>query len=427
MKKDDIKCETEILEHHGLVATLVNKLELVETIDSFMPKISNNSGLSHGKLIKAMILNGLGFTERRLYMVSHFFKDKPIEKLLGEGISSQDLNDDQIGRTLDAIYDFGCTELYFYIWSEIATKLKMINPFAHLDSTTFSLAGKYDVDTNEILVTQGLSKDHRPDLKQVTLNMAVTGKEGIPFWIEPLPGNSSDVVSFHKTIAKFQKLSDALETKYAPIWVSDAALYSRKYLLKGGQTFLWITRVPERIKLARTTVTCSDEVFKWIPINDGLKYTVIDNIEVEGVKQRWVMAFSEEAYERESITLERNIVKEEERIIKILDKLKNKKFLTKGDADREYREIKKSLELQCISHKEIVPIYKELRGKTATGRNKKTIAGYQLNLLTHRDQKAIDLKNNSKGRFIIATNFLDKTLLPDLDLITEYKLSLIHI
>lgn len=203
--------------------------------------------------------------------------------------------------------------------------------------------------------------------------------------------------------------------------LSDAALYSRKYLLKGGQTFLWITRVPERIKLARSTVTCSDEIFKWIPIKDGLKYTVIDNIEVEGVKQRWVMAFSEEAYERESITLERNIVKEEERIIKILDGLKNKKFLTKGDADREYREIKKSLLFQCISHKEIVPIYKELRGKTATGRNKKTIAGYQLKLLTYRDQKAIDLKNNSKGRFIIATNFLDKKLLPDLELITEYK------
>jgi hypothetical protein len=51
-------------------------------------------------IIKALILNGLGFNQRRLYMVSNFFSDKPIAHLLGAGIDSSHLNDTVIGRCL---------------------------------------------------------------------------------------------------------------------------------------------------------------------------------------------------------------------------------------------------------------------------------------------------------------------------------------
>jgi transposase len=59
-----------------------------------------------------MILNGLGFTHKRLYLFPNFFMTIPTEKLLGEGITPSHLNDDVVGRTLDAIYDYGPTELF---------------------------------------------------------------------------------------------------------------------------------------------------------------------------------------------------------------------------------------------------------------------------------------------------------------------------
>jgi len=59
-----------------------------------------------------MALNGLGFNESRLYFYSNFFIGLPTESLLGDGISPSSLNDDTLSRTLDAIFDYGPTELF---------------------------------------------------------------------------------------------------------------------------------------------------------------------------------------------------------------------------------------------------------------------------------------------------------------------------
>jgi transposase len=57
-----------------------------------------------GTATVAMILNGLGFSNRHLYLVSQFFATKAVERLLGPGITTEDLNDDCLSRTLDWLY-----------------------------------------------------------------------------------------------------------------------------------------------------------------------------------------------------------------------------------------------------------------------------------------------------------------------------------
>lgn len=59
-----------------------------------------------------MTLNGFGFIERRLYLFPKFFDDIAVSRLLGPGVSRDQLNDDFFGRTLDAIADYGPTELF---------------------------------------------------------------------------------------------------------------------------------------------------------------------------------------------------------------------------------------------------------------------------------------------------------------------------
>jgi len=92
------------LGHLGIVAGIVDALRIGEVIDGAMPK-QDSKNLSQSTIIKAMILNGLGFTHQRLYLFPNFFMTIPTEKLLGEGINPSDLNDDVVGRQdLDAIY-----------------------------------------------------------------------------------------------------------------------------------------------------------------------------------------------------------------------------------------------------------------------------------------------------------------------------------
>ena len=47
-----------------------------------------------------------------LYLLSQFFEDKAIEKLLGTGINSEYLNDDKIGILMNKIYQLGLTNLF---------------------------------------------------------------------------------------------------------------------------------------------------------------------------------------------------------------------------------------------------------------------------------------------------------------------------
>ena len=70
------------------------------------------SRVSVGTATVAMILNGLGFSNRQLYLVPQFFANKPIEHLLGAGIHAEMLNDDCLGRTLDWLYAHDPTKLF---------------------------------------------------------------------------------------------------------------------------------------------------------------------------------------------------------------------------------------------------------------------------------------------------------------------------
>lgn len=65
------------LGHLGLVADKIDSLKLVELIDSRLP-ISQAHGakVSHGERVAAMILNGLGFIDSRLYLFPEFLGDR---------------------------------------------------------------------------------------------------------------------------------------------------------------------------------------------------------------------------------------------------------------------------------------------------------------------------------------------------------------
>ena len=174
------------LAHLGIIAGVIKKVGLIDKINNLLPKTSNNKKISNGQSAAAMILNGLGFTERRLYMVNHFFSNKPVEKYLGEGVSAKDLNDDTLGRTLDKIYEYGTTKLYSELAFEIGAEQGLLGKGAHLDTSTISVTGQYDENETEVKITHGYSKDHRNDLKQLTLSLTTTGESNFPIWMEPL-------------------------------------------------------------------------------------------------------------------------------------------------------------------------------------------------------------------------------------------------
>ena len=98
VKKEGI--EIKNLDHLGIVAGLIDEIGIVEIINSKLG-IDVREKISSGILVKAILLNGLGFVSRPLYLFSQFFDDKGIEILLGKDIKNDYINDDKIENLIE--------------------------------------------------------------------------------------------------------------------------------------------------------------------------------------------------------------------------------------------------------------------------------------------------------------------------------------
>src|SRR6266699_2720458 len=213
----------ERLDHLEIVAGVCQEIGLAAWLDAQNP--GNRQQVSVGTATVAMILNGLGFSNRQLYLVPQYFANKPVEHLLGAGIKAEMLNDDCLGRTLDWLYAHDPTKLFAGIAHQARQIFGVQTKQIHVDTTSFSVSGEYATKAGQsapgmstvqetatdpalIAITYGYSRDHREDLKQWMLALATTHDGDIPVFLQPLDGNSSDKVSLLAAIQEQVRATD---------------------------------------------------------------------------------------------------------------------------------------------------------------------------------------------------------------------------
>ena len=184
------------LDHLGIVAGIIDQIGLVEEIDRLIEKHPQQI-ISTGQVVKAMILNGLGFVSAPLYLFQEFFVGKATEHLLGEGIKPEHLNDDRMGRALDSLFAQGLTTLFTSIAMLAHQRFDLSTTSLHLDSSSFNLEGSYETESTDepvesVKITYGYSKDHRPDLKQFMMDVICTGDGDVPLFVRIGDGNEAD-------------------------------------------------------------------------------------------------------------------------------------------------------------------------------------------------------------------------------------------
>lgn len=465
--------KTLVLDHLGLVASVISDLGIEKKIDARLP-VADRANVSMGQRMSAMILNGLGFLNDRLYLVPTFFRNKPLDRLIGPGVRAEHLNDDALGRLLDAISEYGTTRMFGEIAFEIGHEQRLIGSSAHIDSTTLSVYGDYRDDSTLVLeqeldgaesepksseipapthndateglvatgstpttgtpsgnsaasvpalasppsITYGHSKANRPDLKQVVLSLTTTGTAGFPIWLEVLDGNRSDKASFHETKAKVSAFQEQLEGAPPFLWVADSALYSIDKLLSQPST-PWVTRVPHTVGAAKALVAMSCENFEWTDIGNGYQVVAL-GCNHGGLLQRWLLIYSEQAFKREHATFKNKLKKIEDEIKNKVWHLGNHKFSDRSSADKSCQDLIKKYKLHDFVY-EVREICRHSgRGRPKPGQEP-SVVGYGVMVTTSRNKIAIDAELNSRGRFILATNQIDIDELSDINVFNEYK------
>jgi transposase len=413
---------TYTLNNLGLVAGTCRELGIAEFVDTIIPPDPQQK-VTTGQAIVAMIINGLGFSNRTLYLFPQFFEKKPVDILIRKGLTAEDLNDDTIGRSLDRMFSYGCTELFSSIAFYATEKEQVNKKFGHLDSTTFSLYGDYKSSEEEgaaIQITYGVSKQKRPDLKQIFLNLTVASDGGIPLFMQALNGNSSDNTTFRKTVTEFRK---GIRNNLQPIeyWIADSKFYTYDTINQVKDDTKWISRVPDNIEEAQMEIQdAAMSVEQLQPLGDD-RYLYRTHESCYGnVNQRWLVIFSYEARKRSIETVRKAVEKEYSKIGRQSKKRGKKGFYCDPDAQKSIHFYQKKLKYHTISI-ESMDVIAKYKGRGRPSKNTEKQLLYCPHYHIESNKEKIELEINKKAIFIIATNELDNDKLTDLEVFEHYK------
>ncbi|QJB46997.1 IS1634 family transposase [Dolichospermum flos-aquae] len=422
--------EIQNIDHLGIVAGIIDSIGIVEIINELIG-VEKDEKVNAGQVVKAMIINGLGFVSKPLYMFPKYFETIACEHLIGAGVKPEYLNDDKLGRVMDKLFIKGLDTIFFIIALKAAQKFGVSLSTSHLDSSSMHVHGQYNTSLpfvifesqkvgnnqeleelavkspKEITITYGYSRDHRPDLKQFIIEMICSGDGDIPIFLKLASGNQADSSCFGKIAVEYQK-----QLEVNSLMVADAALYTESNL-KMMSELRWLCRVPLSIKAAKSLISTlaeSEFIDSTIP-----GYKLASKIQnYAGIEQRWLVVQSQERKESDLHKLTQKITKAESKAVQDLKKLSQERLACVADAIKALSKLSKQFKYHQI-HESTV---------TQVKSNKKDTSGeisYQISATVSQDESKINTELLSAGRFIIATNVLDSKELSNDSMLREYK------
>jgi transposase len=419
-RKVPLDYSSKNMDHLGIVAMVCREIDLACAIERIVD-VDPRQKVTCGEAVVAMILNALGFVDRPLYLFPEFMATKPVELVIGEGLKAEDFNDDVLGRILDKLYRAGPETVFMQITSNAYSEYS--GRFFHNDTTSMNLQGDYkheegDLDAVPIEITHGFSKDGRPDLKQFVISLVMS--DSLPVFIQTLSGNTSDKNHFREIVKEY---GGSLQERWGKdkIWVWDSAGYTEQTIKEISGSYKWISRVPETITEAKEVLGSTDiEKMHSTTLNGYHIFST--EVEYGGVKQRWVVVFSEKAFARETKTHKKEIEKEKELVENEVWHFSNQEFHSVEDAMKAVQEMEKGWKYHKISATEV-----ETRSKKKSGgrgrprKDEPTQTLYRIKVAFDEDKAAIEKETLKKGKFIVATNVRDREKLSDEEVLRAYK------
>jgi len=421
---EEVEYQTERLDHLGIVAGVCKEAGIAEWLDKRAGE--NRRSVSVGTAVVAMILNGLGFSNRQLYLVPQYFENKPVEHLLGEGITADMLNDDTLGRTLDWIYAHDVTTLFAGLALQARQRFDIKAQYLHVDTTSFSVSGEYESceegDPVPIAITYGYSRDHREDLKQWMLALATTHDGDIPIDLRPLDGNSSDKEHLSAAVKEvMSQLREQLpQEQEQRIVVFDSGGYSEANMKSDNEAKIrCITRVPETSTAAKTAL--QEEYEQWQPLSDGSGDSVARTMDLPQGKERWIIVRPHARLLAAKKQMEKKVKKMQEKWEKKLWHLSVRSFSCEKDAEEAWKQAMKGKPSWLVT---TFTLESEARhahpGKPKKDATPQKIVWHLVPTVSI-DELQVQAQIKKDACFIIATNILDEQELSHEQVITTYK------
>ncbi|MEW6082890.1 MAG: IS1634 family transposase [Bacillota bacterium] len=390
----------------------------------WLPPLSTGGGLP-GFRVQSPI-NAAG--RKPLYKVEEFYAEQDVEKVLGEGVRAEDINDDALGRTLDRMAQVDLKGLFSSVSLSCVLKDDIEVKSVHADTTSISVYGEYEDDSAIIEINHGHSKDKRPDLQQFVCGLLVN-TEGIPLAGDVLSGNTSDKTWNGKVITELE----ALFRKHGKdiVCVADSALVGKENLeLMAQEGIRFISRVPGTFGVEEAIKDIAWEKDDWVEMgtfseryNAAAYRAQSFEQEINGRRYRFIAVGSTSLDRQKEKTLTKRLAAERLEIEKAARELGKKGFYCQADAEQAAVEFQKEHGGHFSMGFQVKPEVTIIRGR---GRPRKGIepvteTHYRvvLSVGTAR-QEVVQRTHERLSTFVLITN-VPREEMNDREVLSEYK------
>lgn len=161
-----------------------------------------------------------------------------------KGLESKLLNDDRVGRAMDGLFDADRAPLMTEIVLKVIQHFEIDLSQLHNDSTSVKFSGQYEISRRRkskdaVLITEGHSKDHRPDLKQLVFSLSVSRDGAVPIHFKTYDGNRTDDTTHIETWETLRRIAGSSNF----IYVADCKLCTRhqmEHIANQGGKFITV-------------------------------------------------------------------------------------------------------------------------------------------------------------------------------------------
>jgi transposase len=176
--------------------------------------------------------------------------------------------------------------------------------------------------------------------------------------------------------------------------------------------------VPETLSEAKAVLQAV-ETEEMEEVGDGYRISPLGNT-YGGIRQRWLLVYSHQAYARESKQLDKRIVQAEEAAEKAWRTLQRRTFQCQADAQAAAMQLGEELPWHR-PQAQVVPLKKYAKAGRPAKDAVAQIVGWQVSGQMRLKEEAVEEKRRRLGRFIVATNVLDEAELSHVQLLNVYK------
>jgi transposase len=278
----------ERLDDLPLLLAQLKEMRVPALLNESFPTHGNWQGLSLGHLVTVWLTFILSESNHRLSHLQPWAAGRlqTLRVALGVDLVETEFTDDRLAQALDYL---SANERWHQLEDALNRHLLRIYDLTgetvRLDSTTAKSYGEVSTDG---LLRFGHSKDHRPDLPQVKINVSTLDPLGLPLTATIVSGEKADDPLY---VPEIERVRETLQRR-GLLYVGDskmAALATRLHLAAGGDYYLCplpATQVTPAhlVELVAPVVSGevkpvalkrrNDETGRWEKIAEGYEYPV---------------------------------------------------------------------------------------------------------------------------------------------------------